>query len=108
MTGRGLGYCGGAARAGFAGPGARMGFGWGRGARGGGFGRGAFGWRNRFWATGAPGWARGGGAWGGGWAGPDAERQWLASQTQALEEELEQLRRRLADVEARDQTREGE
>jgi hypothetical protein len=99
MTGRGLGSCGGGAGAGFAGPGARMGLGRGRGFRGGRFGRGGFGWRNRFRATGAPGWARG---WGGGWAGPDAERQWLAGQTRALEEELEQLRRRLGELEARD------
>lgn len=49
MTGRGLGYC-----AGFATPGFATGGGFGRGFGGGGGGRG---WRNRYWATGVPGWA---------------------------------------------------
>jgi hypothetical protein len=105
MTGRGLGYCGGAARAGVGGPVTRGD--WDRGS-GGGFGRGGRGWRNRFWATGAPGWARGRGFSGAGWTGPDAERQWVADQARALEGELEQLRRRLGELQARDQAREGE
>jgi hypothetical protein len=56
-TGRGAGYCRGYGMAGFANPI----FGGGRGfGRGFGYGRGR-GWRNRYYATGLPGWARGGG-----------------------------------------------
>lgn len=54
MTGRGAGYCAGYPVPGYMNPGA--GFGWGRG-----FGRGR-GWRNQYYATGLPGWARYGGA----------------------------------------------
>jgi hypothetical protein len=57
-TGRVMGYC-----AGFPGPGSMnpiAGRGWFESGRGFGcFGRGR-GWRNRFWATGSPGWARAG------------------------------------------------
>ena len=51
MTGRGAGYCGGYAEPGFANRivGGFVGRGWGRGGRG---------WRNMFYATGQPGWAR--------------------------------------------------
>lgn len=54
MTGRGAGYCGGSAAPGFAGGALGGFFGRGRG-RGGGGGRG---WRNMFYATGLPAWAR--------------------------------------------------
>lgn len=58
MTGRGAGYCGGAAVPGF------MNVGWGRGGFGRGGGRG---WRNRFFATGLTGWQRAAMA---GWGAP--------------------------------------
>lgn len=53
MTGRGMGVCAGYAAPGWANPG--------RGSRRGGyaFGGGGRGWRNRYYATGLPRWARG-------------------------------------------------
>lgn len=50
MTGRGAGFCSGSGVAGFMN----------RGGGGGGRGRGGRGWRNMFYATGQPGWARAG------------------------------------------------
>lgn len=59
-TGRGAGYCRGYGMPGFANPMFGGGRGFGRGFGGGfGFGRGR-GWRNRYYATGMPGWARAG------------------------------------------------
>ena len=70
-TGRAAGFCAGYQVAGFMNPaGGRGGFGIGRGGGGGfgigrgggggfGIGRGGRGWRNQFYATGLPGWARG-------------------------------------------------
>ena len=58
MTGRGAGYCAGYNMPGYANPYFAPGFGRGRGfGYGRGFGRG---WRNRYYATGMPGWARAG------------------------------------------------
>jgi len=56
MTGRGAGYCAGYGVPGYANPmpGRGFGMGWGRG---GGWGGGR-GWRNMYYATGLPGWAR--------------------------------------------------
>ncbi len=59
-TGRSAGYCGGYRVPGYANPGPRMGMGWRRGwgaptYSGWGGGRG---WRHRYYATGAPYWAR--------------------------------------------------
>src|SRR5690554_2441714 len=65
MTGRGAGYCAGYSVPGYMNPWGGRGVGWGRG---GGRGRG---WRNRYYATGAPGWA-GYGAWPGAGAVPPA------------------------------------
>ncbi|HHE47217.1 MAG TPA: hypothetical protein ENL08_05920 [Bacteroidetes bacterium] len=56
MTGRRMGYCAGFDRPGNMNPGRGFGFGMGRG---GGFGGYGHGWRNRYWATGIPGWNRG-------------------------------------------------
>jgi hypothetical protein len=61
MTGRGVGICAGYDVPGYMNP--AFGRGFGRG-RGGGFGRGygmggGRGWRNQYYATGLPGWARG-------------------------------------------------
>lgn len=77
-----------------------MGFGRGRGFGGG------RGWRNGFYATGQPGWARFG-AYGApygqptAWANPDPEleRQALRNQAEAMEMELSQIRKRLAEME---------
>lgn len=109
MTGRGAGPCAGFERAGYANPvpggGFGMGFGRGFGVQTQGFG--GRGWRNRFYATGLPGWARCGG-----YAapyGPPAayqkpdpamEKQLLAKQAEALQSELEFIKKRLAEVES--------
>lgn len=58
-TGRAAGFCTGYNRPGYANFGPRGGFGYGRGGgRGFGRGGGGHGWRNRFYATGLPGWMR--------------------------------------------------
>jgi len=63
MTGRGMGLCGGYATSGYMQPGWGYGGGFGRGfGRGRGGGGGGRGFRNRFYATGVPGWAWGQGA----------------------------------------------
>lgn len=98
MTGRGAGYCGGFAAPGFAnaGPGRGPGFGFGRGR---GFGRrfsgGGFGWRNRFSATGVPARAQGAPYAAG---DPEAEKQGLKQQADALQSELEMIRKRLDEL----------
>lgn len=112
MTGRGLGYC-----AGFGAPG-YMNPGFGRGWWGGGGGRG---WRRGYWATGLPGWARGGGwpmvagypvplgqgvaPYGQG-VGAEQERQMLQAQARDMQQALEQINKRLSELEAQ-QTESG-
>jgi hypothetical protein len=93
MTGRGLGYC-----TGYGAPG----FGLGRGPdwRGGGHG-----WRHQFYATGLPGWARFGYAsarhYGPGWrpVTEDEEIELLKDQAQVLQQELDAIAKRLAELE---------
>ncbi|MCF8111670.1 MAG: DUF5320 domain-containing protein [Desulfobacteraceae bacterium] len=101
MTGRGAGFCSGFGAPGFANPvpgrGFGMGFGRarGRGQRGRFFG-GGFGWRNRFFATGIPG-----RAYFGPYAAPDpeAEKQGLKQEAEALQAELDMIRKRLDEFE---------
>ena len=110
MTGRAAGYCAGFGMPGYANPapgrGYGMGFGRGRGFGGRGFGGGGRGWRNRFYATGQPGWARAG-AYPAPYpvefpqADPEAEKQALKAQADALQSELEFIKKRLAEVEAK-------
>jgi len=98
MTGRGMGYCAGYAAPGYMnGPGG-MGMGRGRG--------GGRGWRNRFYATGRPGWMAGG--YGGYWpaapaafAAPSSVDQTAALKDEIafLEQSLARTRERLADLE---------
>lgn len=95
-TGRGLGYCSGYDTPGYMNPGFGGGFGrgFGRGGGfGGGFGGGGRGRRNRFYATGVPGWAWN---WNAGPAAPQApdREQELA----ALREEAGYLKNGLAEV----------
>ncbi len=91
-----------------AGPLTGWGRGWCRGAREpepgtaafGGWGRGR-GWRHRFWATGSPGWLRGG--WGQGSrlyprAAVEDERHALESEARQLESDLERIRSRLDEL----------
>ena len=96
MTGRAAGYCAGYPVPGYMNP--VGGRGLGRGAWGGGRG-----WRNRFWATGLPGWARAGygpaAPW---WTGatyqpdPQQEKVFLEDQVKLLEGQLQAIQERLA------------
>jgi hypothetical protein len=97
MTGRAMGFCAGYGIPGYANPmywGGR-GFGRGRGFAGGGWG--GRGWRHWYYATGLPGWARGG--WWGTGPTPELEQEWLAEHAQALESELKEVRTRLTELE---------
>ena len=106
MTGRRAGYCAGYEAPGFAnpGPGRGYGMGWGRGGSlGWGYGRGGGGrgWRNRFYATGRPFWARYdyGPAWD--YGPPPTEEQemetlkreaeWLQGQLDAISQRIEEI-----------------
>jgi len=110
MTGRAAGYCAGSGVPGYANPvpgrGFGMGFGRGCGAWGRGFGGGGRGWRNMFYATGLPGWMRFGG-----YAAPygyptpyqkpdpEMEKQALKNQAEALQSELDFIKKRLGEIE---------
>jgi hypothetical protein len=97
MTGRAAGYCAGYGVPGFMNP-MPGGRGWGRGR----------GWRHWYWATGLPGWARAG-WWGIPAAGygpyappitPEQEVQTLRAQAAQLQQALEQINRRLGELES--------
>lgn len=106
MSGRGAGFCAGYGVPGYANPapgrGFGMGFGRGRWFAGGG-GRG---WRHCFYATGLPGWARFGAYGYGAYPmpamrpDPEMEKQALKAQADALEAELEMIRKRLGAMES--------
>jgi len=103
MSGRGAGFCAGYGMPGYANPipgrGFGMGFGRGLAVRGRGFGGGGRGWRNMFYATGLPGWMRFGGLdVPDQKADPEMERQALKNQAEALQSELDFIKKRLADV----------
>lgn len=89
-TGRAAGYCVGSEMPGNAHPvpgrGFGTGFGRGRGAGGRGPGGGGRGWRNMFIATGIPGWLRFG------------EKQALKIRAEALQSELDFIKKRLEDT----------
>ena len=95
MTGRGAGYC-----AGYTSPGFNNDPAWGR-SFGAGFGRGGRGRRNMFYATGQPGWMRSGG-----YAmpyqkpDPEIEKQALKSQAEALQSNIDLIKKRLSELEA--------
>jgi len=98
MTGRAAGYCGGYDAPGWANPMPGRGFGRG-GAWGGRGGRGG-GWRHRNWyyATGVPGWARFGPAWGApaDWGyGPYAPAPTREQETESLRQQAEWLKQQL-------------
>ena len=88
MTGRGAGYCSGYNAPGYGTP--RWGFGRGRGR----------GWRNQFYATGRPRWARFGGGPGRGFGSWTPDPYYMSPPTQqeesaALRQEAEWLKERL-------------
>jgi hypothetical protein len=106
MTGRGAGYCAGYGVPGYANPipGRGSGMGWGRGGGGG------WGWRNRYYATGLPGWARFGyaPAWGappaayGPYAAPptgEQEAEFLKTQAEWLQQQLDAISQRITELE---------
>jgi len=97
MTGRAAGHC-----AGFAVPGfMNHGVGFGRSGGGRGFGGGGCGRRNRFYATGLPGWVRAGWPAAAPVAAPSKEAQARALRQQAefLEESLAEIKQRLTEIE---------
>ncbi|MBN1811463.1 MAG: DUF5320 domain-containing protein [Anaerolineae bacterium] len=108
MTGRRAGYCAGYDAPGYANPmpGRGFGMGWGRGR-----GRG---WRNMYYATGLPGWARYGyaPAWGtppaaayGPYGVPptrEQETEFLKSQAEMLKEELDAIGQRIVELEKKE------
>jgi hypothetical protein len=110
MTGRGAGYCAGYGTPGYANPMPGWGFGRGRGRGGGG----RRGWRNMYYATGLPGWARYGyaPAWGappaaaygpyGAPPTPEQETEFLRSQAEMLKEELDAISQRIAELEKKE------
>jgi hypothetical protein len=108
MTGRGAGYCAGYDAPGYANPvpGRGFGMGWGRGrAWGSGWGRGrGRGWRHWYYATGLPGWARFGytPAWGAPPTQPltrEQETEFLKTQAEGLQQELDAISQRIAELE---------
>jgi len=110
-TGRGLGYCSGYDTPGSmnpVGPGGRMGAGFRRGrggfggGYGGGYGRGG-GWRNRYYATGVPGWAAVQSpppayAPAPAQADPASELEFLKAQADNLSRELEYINKRINEL----------
>jgi len=105
MTGRGAGYCAGFPMPGSMNPLPGRGF-WGRG--------GGRGWRHWYYATGLPGWARAGmglPAWGmpmHPFAGPivppmssEQEAEILKGQAECFQGALEEIKKRIADLEAK-------
>jgi hypothetical protein len=94
MTGRGAGWCAGYDRPGFAGPIFGRGLDLGLGYRGGGRG-----WRNMYYATGLPGWARPefvppAPAAEQGLADLKVQATWLADHLDAIEKRIEFLEKR--------------
>lgn len=92
MTGRGAGWCAGFERPGYANPAPRLGVG--LGYRGGGRG-----WRNIYYATGLPGWARAGAVP----PGPTTEQELadLKARAARLAEGLEAIQKRIEEIEGR-------
>ncbi len=105
MTGRGAGYCSGYGIPGYMnnipgrGFGRGAGFG-GRGGRGGGVG-----FRNRFYATGVPGWAWYGGSMAAPYqkSDPEFEKQALGNQAEMLQAELDAIKKRLEELNTKTQ-----
>ncbi|MFW6189454.1 MAG: DUF5320 domain-containing protein [Planctomycetota bacterium] len=99
MTGRAAGYCAGYGVPGYMNPGPR-------GGRFAGRGGGGRGWRNRYYATGMPGWARaarGMPAWGGVAPGapaasPQDEAAMLKEQAEFMEQQLRDIRSRIDEL----------
>ncbi|MBA1336954.1 MAG: hypothetical protein HPY66_3390 [Firmicutes bacterium] len=86
MTGRGAGFCAGFPVPGYMNPAVGCGMGFGRGR----------GFRRMFYLTGMPGWARYGyPAYGAAYAPAVDEKEFLSSQVEFLENQLQQVKKRL-------------
>lgn len=99
MTGRAAGLCAGFQAPGYDNqvPGRGKGF----GGRSGGFAGGGRGWRNWFHATGIPGWMRfGGNAAPSQKLDPENERQVLKNQAEMLQTEMNNVKKRLDEMDA--------
>ncbi len=109
MTGRGAGYCAGYGMPGYmnniSGRGFGMGFGRGAGFGGRGGRGGGFGFRNRFYATGVPGWAWYGGSVAAPYqkSDPELEKQALGNQAEMLQAELDAIKNRLEELNTKTQ-----
>ncbi len=113
MTGRAAGYCAGYSVPGYMNPYGGRYAGIGR-AFGGGSGRGR-GYRNRFYATGIPGWGRYNMGYPapGGTAGypfavdiePEQEKEMLKSQSEALQKELDEIKARMNELSKEQKTK---
>ncbi len=102
MTGRGAGYCAGFGVPGYMNPTPAVGFGIGYGRGRGFFCRGGGrGWRNMYYATGLPGWMRAGAYPSPYFQAPDPEmeKQALKRQADMIKAELEQIGKRLEELE---------
>ena len=104
MTGRAGGLCAGNGHPGNIHTGAGRGCGFGGGRGGAHQGRGRHGNRNMFLATGLPGWVRAGGGAGPESACGDIEKQALTIQAEALQSQLDVIRKRLAQLETKSGT----
>ncbi|MDZ7838038.1 MAG: DUF5320 domain-containing protein [Actinomycetota bacterium] len=100
MTGRGAGYCAGNNAAGFMNPSGGRGY---AGRPMGGFGRGR-GYRNAYYATGLPFWARyqappaGAAPYYGTEVGPEDETEQLKQQADALKQQLDDIQARMDEL----------
>ncbi|MDI6808076.1 MAG: DUF5320 domain-containing protein [Candidatus Eisenbacteria bacterium] len=110
MTGRSAGYCVGFGMPGYANPmpGCGSGIAFGRGRGSWGFGGGGRGWRHWFYATGQPGWLRFGSyAMPHGYPmpyqqpDPETEKKVLKNQADALQSELDFIKKCLDEIETR-------
>lgn len=99
MTGLGMGFCAGFVAPGYMDlvPGRSFRMGCGRGFRGRGAGGGGRGWRNMFYATGLPGWARGGVPV---TPAPAQELAALKQQAEHFGNALENTRKRIQEIES--------
>ena len=101
MTGRAAGLCAGSQTPGYMNPVGGRGY-FGMGRRGGRGRSGGFGWRNQFYATGLPGWARGGYGYPGVASAPTGEEELAGLKQQAgdVGRMLDEINGRIEQLEA--------